>query len=185
MAWAESDMRILFEVLERLTGAATYFAIGQQRNKTLGQDLLVDKQSETRFGLWVSRIMEDICEAIGMWFELYQDYPPKGLAERVVGQDGKKLFPNLSTDALQGDTVVQMTPDTVAGSKAYRKQLQLWAFQAGQQTIWLNPQINPRGNYELTADTFKELLGLSDNEVERYLGEKPKAKFDATELDNE
>lgn len=185
MAWAESDIRILFEVLERVTGAATYFSIGQQRNKTLGQDLLVDKQSETRFGLGVSRLQGEICEAIGMWFELYQDFPPKGLAERVVGEDGTKIFPNLSIDSLRGDTAVQMTPDVVAGSKAYRKQLQLWAFQTGQQTFWLNPQVNPAGNWNLCADTFKELLNLSDNEVIRYLGEKPKAKFDETELNNE
>lgn len=185
MAWAESDMRILFEVLERLTGAASYFAVGQQRNKTLGQDLLVDKQSETRFGLGAKRIMAYNCEAISMWFELYQDYPPKNLAERVVGVDGKKLFPNLSIDSLRGDTGIQMTPDVVSGSRAYRKQLQLWVFQAGQQTLWLNPQINPKGNYNLTADTFKEILGISDNEVKRYLGPEPKSQFDEAELDNE
>lgn len=185
MAWAESDIRILFEVLERLTGAASYFSVGQQRNKTLGQDMLVDKQSETRFGLGASRIIEYICEAIGMWYELYQDYPPKGLAERIVGEDGKKLFPNLSIETLRGDTNVQMTPDVVAGSKAYKKQLQLWAFGAAQQVVWLNPQVNPRGNWDLCADTFKELLNLSDNDVKRYLGERPKAQFDEAELDNE
>lgn len=185
MAWAESDIRILFEVLERLTGAASYFAVGQQRNKTLGQDMLVDRQSETRFGLWVSRVMDDIKEAIGMWFELYQDFPPKGLAERVVGEDGKKIFPNLSIDSLRGDTAVQMTPDKVAGSKAFTRQLRLWAFQVGQSMIWLNPQINPKGNWNLCADTYREILGFSDSDVKRYLGEEPKAKFDETELGNE
>jgi hypothetical protein len=185
MAWAESDIRILFEVLERLTGAASYFQSRDNQSKTLGQDLLIDKNSETRFGLGVSRIQQDICEAISMWFELYQDYPPKGLAERIVGEDGKKLFPNLSVDSLQGRTVVQMTPDTVSGSKMYRKQLQLWAFQASQQTIWLSPQVNPQGNWQVTADTFKEVLNLSDNDVKRYLGEKPKSNFDESELSNE
>ena len=185
MAWAESDIRILLEVLERLTGAASYFSIGQQRNKTLGQDLLVDKASETRFSLWVSRIQSDISEAIGMWYELYQDYPPKGLAERVVGENGKKLFPNLSVNTLRGDPNVQMTPDTVAGSKAYRKQLQLWAFDAGQRTIWMSPQVNPQGNWQLCADTFKEMLDLSDTEVERYIGKQPPSQFDENELDNE
>lgn len=185
MAWAESDMRILFEVLERLTGAASYFTTRTNQSKTLGQDLLIDKNSETRFGLWVSRVQQDITEAIGMWFELYQDYPPKGLAERIIGEDGKKIFPNLSIDSLRGDTSVQMTPDTVAGSKAYRKQLQMYAFQTGQQMVWLNPQINPHGNWNLCADTLKEMLNLSDNEVRRYLGEQPKAKFDEAELNNE
>jgi hypothetical protein len=185
MAWAESDMRILFEVLERLTGAATYFNTTQLRNKTLGQDILIDRQSETRFGLWVSRIQQDICEAIGMWFEDYQDYPPKGLAERVLGEDGEQVFPNLSIDSLRGDTAVQMTPDPVAGSKQYRKQLQAQIFQIGQNMIWLNPQLNPLGNWNLCADTLKELKDLSDNEVRRYLGEQPKAKFDEAQLNNE
>lgn len=185
MAWAESDMRILFEVLERLTGAASYFASRSNQSPTLGQDVLIDKNSETRFGLWVGRIQQDICEAIGMWYEIYQDYPPKGLAERVVGVDGKKLFPNLSINSLRGDPGVQMTPDVVAGSKAYRKQLTMWAFQAGQQMMWLNPQVNPRGNWNLCADTLKEMLNFSDNDVIRYLGEQPKAKFDEAELENE
>ncbi len=185
MAWAESDMRILFEVLERLTGAATYFAIGQQRNKTLGQDMLVDKQSETRFGLWESRIRQDICEAIGMWFELYQDYPPKGLAERIIGEDGKQIFPNLSIDSLRGYTTVQMTPDIVAGSKMYRKQMRMQAFGMGQNMFWLNPQVNPSGNWKWCADALKDVLDFTDNDIRGYLGEQPKAKFDNVELDNE
>jgi hypothetical protein len=185
MAWAESDIRILFEVLERLTGAASYFSSRGNQSKTLGQDLLIDKNSETRFGLWSSRIQNDLCEAIGMWFELYQDYPSKGLTERIIGEDGKKIFPNLSIDSLRGDTAVQMSPDVVAGSKAYKKQLIMWAFGAGQQMIWLQPQVNPSGNWNLCADTLKEMLNLSDNEVVRYLGEKPKAKFDESQLNNE
>ena len=186
MAWAESDMRILFEILEKLTGAATFFqTTGKGVSGTATRDILIDKNSETRFGLWVTRIQQDISEAISMWFQLYQDYPPKGLAERVVGADGKQLFPNLSIDSLRGDTGVQMTPDTVAGSKAYRKELQLWAVEASQGCIWLAPQVNPQGNYDLWADTYKEVLNLSENEVERYMGERPKSKFDSAELDNE
>jgi len=185
MAWAESDLRILFEVLERLTGAASYFNTAQLRNKTLGQDVLVDRQSETRFGLWVSRIQQDICEAIAIWFELYQDYPPQGLAERVLGEDSKALFPNLTIDSLRGDTSIQMSPDPVSGSKQYRKQLQAQIFALGQNMLWLNPQVNPRGNWALCADTLKEMRDLNDNEIKRYLGEQPKAKFDESELDNE
>lgn len=185
MAWAESDLRILFEVLERLTGAASYFSSRGNQSKTLGQDLLIDKNSETRFGLWSSRIQADICEAVGMWFELYQDYPPKGLTERIIGEDGKKIFPNLSIDSLRGDTAVQMSPDVVAGSKAYRKQLFMWALEQSQNILWLNPQVNPQGNYNLTSDAYKEMLNLSDNEIIRYFGERPKSKFDESELNNE
>lgn len=183
MAWAESDMRILFEVLERLTGASSYFAA--QHKMTATQHLLADKNQETRFSLWVIGIVGDIAEAISMWFELYQDYPPKNLAERILGEDGKQVFPNLSIDSLRGDVVVQMTPDPVSGSKAYRKQLQLWAFENAQNMVWLNPQMNPSGNWNLCSDTFKEILGLSDNEVRRYLGEAPKTKATDSEAINE
>ncbi len=185
MAWAEADIRILLEMLERATGAATYFLTAQSKQGTLGRDKIIEEKGETRFGLWVSRLLEDITEAISMWFELYQDFPPKGLAERIMGEDGKQLFPNLSIDSLRGDAVVQMTPDVVAGSNAFRKQLQLWAFEIGQQMFWLNPQVNPRGNWQLCSDTFKEILHLSDADVKRYLGEQPKAQFPEEEINNE
>lgn len=186
MAWAESDIKILFEVLEKLTGAATYFQSSERNvSASATRDVLVDKNSETRFGLWVSRIQEDISEAISMWFELYQDYPPKNLAERVLGKDGKQLFQNLTIDTLRGDTVVQMTPDVVAGSKAYRKELQLWALQAAQGMVWLNPQVNPAGNWELCSDTFKTILNFNDSDVRRYLGEKPKVGYMEEEVEDE
>lgn len=186
MAWADSDIRIIFEILEKLTGALTYFMANQRGTSgTATRDVLIDKDRETKFGIWVSRIMEDICEAVSMWFELYQDYPPKGLAERILGKDGKQIFRNVSIDTLRGDAQVQMAPDVVAGSKSYRKQLQLWAFETGQQMIWLHPQVNPRGNWLLCADTMREIQGLSDTDVKRYMGEEPKTKFDETELNNE
>ena len=185
MAWAESDIRILLEILERLTGAASYFSVAKSQNKTLGQDLLVDKQSETRFGLWVSRIIHDITEAIGMWYELYQDYPPKGLAERVIGKDGKKLFPNISVETLMGDPNVQMAPDVVSGSRAFKRQLQMQVFQAAQGMIWLNPQVNPGGNWELCADTLKEIAQITDNDIKRYFPEKPKAPYNEEDIERE
>lgn len=185
MAWAESDIRIILEVLERITGAASYFLTTQAKQGTLGRDVLVEQKGETKFGLWVGRIVEDICEAISMWFELYQDFPPKDLGERILGKDGKQLFRNLSIDSLRGAGGVQMTPDPVAGSKSYRKQLQMWVFQAGQQMVWLNPQINPTGNWELCSDTIKEMTGMTKSEVERYIGEKPKAPFDKAEIESE
>ena len=174
MAWAESDLRILFEVLERLTGAQTYFHAGQQRTKA--QVMVEDKNTETRFSLWVASITHEIEEAISMWFELYQDYPPKNLAERILGEDGKQIFLNLSIDSLRGNVAAQLTPDPVAGSKAYSKQLAMWMFENSQNMVWLNPQVNPAGNWNLCADTLKEIRGLSDNEVKRYIGEAPKTK---------
>lgn len=179
MAWAESDIRILLEVLERLTGAASYFASHSRGSKgTATRDMLVDKNSETRFGLWVFRIMQDICEAISLWFQMYQDWAPPNLGERVLGPDGKQLFKNISIDTLRGGADVQMTPDLTAGSKAYNRQMQLWIFENLSQTFWLNPQVNPSGNYNLCLDTLQEVKGLSENAAKRYLGPAPKSDME-------
>jgi len=186
MAWAESDIRILLEVLERLTGAASYFSTRGNQSKTATQSMLIDQNSDTRFGLWVSRIQGDIAEALSMLFQMYQDWAPPNLGEKLLGSDGKPLFQNLSVETLRGESEVQMTPDTVSGSKAYKKQLALWAFGNVQNTIWANPQVNPKGNYNLVSDTIKEVLGLSDTEIKRWLGAEPKGKDgDLAEIDTE
>ncbi len=186
MAWAEADIRILLEFLERLTGAASYFQSRTNQSPTLGQDLLIDKNSETRFGLWVSRIQADIADALSMLFEMYQDWAPPKLGERILGEDGKPLFKNLSINTLRGQSQVQLTPDVVAGSKSYKKQLQLWAFANISQSFWVNPQVNPKGNYNLVADTLKEILGMSDTDIQRWLGKEPKGELgDLPEVDSE
>jgi len=84
-------------MLERLTGAASYFMSNQKGvSGTATRDNIINEKSETRFGLWVNRIIEEITEAITMFINMYQDWAPPTLGERVLGEDGKKIFPNLS-----------------------------------------------------------------------------------------
>jgi hypothetical protein len=122
----------------------------------------------------VSRIQDDISEALSMLFEMYQDWAPPGLGERLFDKDGKALFPNLSIETLRGQSQVQLTPDVVAGSKAYRKQLQMWAIQTSQGNPFMSPQVNPVGNYNFWSDSYKEMLGFSDSEIQRWMGKPPK-----------
>lgn len=175
MAWADSDIRLLLELLERMTGAASYFMSNSQGvSGTATRDAIINEKSETRFGLWVKRIIDDICEAIDMWLMMYQDCAPPNLAERVLGEDGKKLFTNLSIETLQGEYTSYMSPDIISGSKTLEKQVALWALEQAQVNPWLNFQINPRGNWELTANTFKK-MGMMD--IENYLPPKPRTEF--------
>lgn len=175
MAWAEADIRLLLELLERMTGAASYFMSNAQGvSGTATRDQIINEKSETRFGLWVKRIIDDICEAIDMWLMMYQDCAPPTLGERVLGKDGKKLFPNLSIETLQGEYNSYMSPDIISGSKTIEKQVALWALEQAQVNPWLNFQINPRGNWELTANTFKK-MGMMD--IEAYLPPKPRTDF--------
>lgn len=169
MAWADTDFRQLFEMLEKLTGAATYFQTTERNvSGTATRDRIVDQKSETRFGLWVRRIQAEICEALTMFIQLYQEWAPPKLGDRVLGTDGRKVFPNLSIETIRGNYDIRMEPDVTAGSKAFERDQMLWAFGNLQQSIWLDPRVNPKGNWKLTADTLKK-IGLS----ERYLPPEP------------
>lgn len=174
MAWVESDVQILLQMIERLTGAASYFQSRETQSKTLGQDLLIEKNMDTRFGLWVKDIVSDLSEVITMWLSMYQDCAPTTLGERVLGEDGDKLFPNLSIETLRGGYDVYLSPDIVAGSKMFEKQLAMFALQAVGTNMWFNPQLNPRGNWQMTADSFKR-LGFMD--IESYMPPKPQGEI--------
>lgn len=179
MAWAESDIRIIFEIIERLTGAASYFLQTQRGiSGTATRDIIVEKKTETRFGLWVSRIQSEFDEAITMWMNLYQDWAPPTLSERVLGKDGKKLFPNLSVASLRGNYRAYMEPDVTAGSKAFERQVMMMAIDRLAASPWVHPQINPKGNYNLWAD-FLRVIGKY--QAERYLGPEPKAEMGSSQ----
>lgn len=175
MAWAEADIQLILELLERVTGAASYFmSNGQGVSGTATRDAIINEKSETRFGIWVRRLGDDIAETIDLWVAMYQDCAPPTLAERVIGEDGKKLFPNLSIQTLQGNYTAYMAPDILSGSKTMKKQIFGIAYQMAQTSMWFSPTVNPRGNWEFTADTFKS-MGLMN--IEDYMPPKPPLPF--------
>lgn len=175
MAWAESDMRILFEVIEKRTGAATYFQTNERNTSgTATRDIIVQQQSATRFGKWVTRIQDEIAEALTMLANIYQEHIPDNLGERILGEDGKKLFRNLSVETLRYNADAKMEPDVIAGSKAYERQIALWAAGFLAQSPWMDPRINAKGNWLLTADTMKK-QGIAS--PERYLPPEPKPEL--------
>ena len=177
-AWAESHIRILFELLEKLTGASQYFRSHKETNK---QTQAREQNKTERFSLWVSRIQNEICEAITMAIQLYQDWAPPKLGERVLGEDGRKIIQSLSIESLRGNYAARMEPDITAGSKAYQMQSLMWAFENLQKSMWFDPRVNPKGNYELTEDVIKG-MGLST----RYMPPKPKAnKADGQDIKDE
>ena len=183
--WEFQIINLLFETLERLTGAASFFMSNQKgRSGTATRDVIINEKSETRFGLWVKRLQEEITEAITMFMNMYQDWAPPLLGERVLGKNGKKLFKNLSIQTLRGNYDARMTPDIHLGSKTLKKQALAWTFEALKESIWVHPQTNPKGNYNLTGDVIKETLG--EVEIERYLGKEPEGQMgDLEEVNDE
>jgi hypothetical protein len=138
---------------------------------TATRDVIINEKSETRFGLWVRRIQDEIAEAITMFINMYQDWAPPTLGDRVLGKDGRKIFKNLSVKTLRGNYDARLTPDIHMGSKTFKRQIMAQTMDMLQNSVWIHPQVNPKGNYNLTGDTIKEMMGEVD--VERYLGKAP------------
>jgi len=182
MAWAHTDIQLLFEILERQTGAASYFLSTKTTQSTATRDTIVAEKSETRFGLYVNRIIDEICEGITMLVNMYQDWCPSDLGDRVIGEDGKKLFKNLSIESLRGKYNVYMTPNIIAGSKTYEKEIALWGLETLSQSPWFDPTINPKGSWQLTKNAAQK-IGLPD--VEGLMPPEPSSSWaDSKDLAN-
>lgn len=170
VGWANEDMHMILEMVERMTGAASYFLTQQSKQSTATRDAIVNEKSETRFGLWVKSLTEEIGEAITMWLGMYQSWAPSDIAERAIGKDGKKLFDNLSAETLMGSYSAYISPDIIAGSKTLEKQIALWAFENLSQSFWFNPQINPRGSYDLTVEAARK---VGFDSIQDYMPKRP------------
>jgi hypothetical protein len=175
LAWAEADFNFLLQIIERLTGAASYFMSNTQGvSGTATRDAIINEKSETRFGLWVKRIMSDLSEAVTMWMEMYQDWGPRDLGERVLGEDGKALFKNFSIETLRGSYVAKMNPDIISGSKTLDKEIAIWALENLSMSPWFDPMMNPKGSWHLTANAGKK-VGFTD--IEKIMPPEPKSNF--------
>lgn len=179
LAWSYQDKQFILEMIERLTGAASYFLTSQAKQGTATRDNIVEQKGETKFGIWVRRIQNDIVEALNMCISLYQDWAPPNLAKRVLGEGGKQIIRNLSIDSLRGNYDAYMSPDLASGSKAYERQVMMWATEVlNQQCIWMTPQVNPRGNWLLWKDA---MLKQGIQTPEHYLPPQPKQGMDDDE----
>ena len=176
LAWSYEDKKFLLEMVERLTGAASYFMTSNTPDTTATRDTIVEEKGTTKFGLWVKRIQTDISRAVNRLIGLYQDWAPPDLATRVLGEDGKAIIKNLSINSLRGNYDAYMVPDITNGSKAYERQVAMWGFDILQKgSVWFDPQLNPRGNWLLTKDAMKK-QGYPN--PEHYLPPQPKDKMD-------
>lgn len=179
LAWSYQDKQFILEMIERLTGAASYFLTSKSADTTATRDNIVEQKGETKFGIWVRRIQNDIIEAVNMCVSNYQDWAPPGLGKRVLGEKGEQVIRNLSIDTLRGNYDAYMVPDLTSGSKAYEKQIALWAFHELQVgSVWMRPDINPRGNWLLTKDT---MLKQGIDNPEHFLPPQPKQAMDDSE----
>lgn len=176
MAWAYQYIEFLLQIVERLTGAASYFLTSNAKDTTATRDNIVEEKGQVKFGLWVKRIQQDISEGLNMLFSMYQDWAPSNLATRVIGEDGKAIIKNLSINSIHGNLDCYIVPDITSGSKAYEKQVSMFAVESAQAgCVWVDPRINPRGNWLIWKDAFKK-QGIQN--PEQFMPPQPKENLD-------
>jgi hypothetical protein len=64
-----------------------------------------------------------------------------------------------------------MVPDIIQGSKIFERQMKMFGLSLAANSIWFQPQINPRGSYMLTSEAMKA-NGYQNPEM--YLPPQPK-----------
>jgi len=167
------EERVALEYLDRLTATGPYQQ-GQESpiigsRATATGTLALIGQSNQRYDIIIRRMLKAINEMVEMSLMFYQLNMPPGMAERIVGERGERLFNHLSREQIAGRYDNHIPSDSLSSNKALERQTKL----IGYQTFAQNPIVNsdPRYLWELTADAMKS-VGMSD--VERFLGEKPK-----------
>jgi len=105
-----------------------------------------------------------------MLIQLYQEWAPPKLGSRVLGEDGKKMFKNLSIQTLRGNYDARMNPDLASGSKTLERNAMTALHEVISQSPWMDPRMNPRGSYNWMSDLMK-IHGKAN--TDRYLPPEP------------
>lgn len=167
------EERMLMELIQNISSIGGYQS-GQESSvnrtrATATGTMAIIAQGEQRFQILAKRIQTFLGKVLKAMLEQYQEKMPPRLADRVLGDDGRLLFPKgLSVEDISGTFDIYMQLDATGGSKQMERESSANLYGALLQ----NPlvQQNPTGLYEITADLLKA-AGKVD--PQRYIGPKP------------
>lgn len=167
------EERMILELVERVTSVGSYQA-GQESSvnrtrATARGTMAIIAQGEQRGNTLASRIKFALQKVIKLRLKLWQQNIPAGLADRVLGKDGNKLFPKgLSVMDIAGDYDVYLETDPYEGSRSVERELHLNLYSIMLE----NPFVaqNPAGLWELTSRVFKAHGEIDPTKI---IGPKP------------
>jgi hypothetical protein len=171
-------IRNVLEFVERLTAASSYLMgkeselVGGTGSATRANYIMA--QGEARMGPVLRRIAGATNELITELYYMYWQNAPMGFAERIVGQDGTSLFPNMELRENfleEGD--VYNSPDVTKSSREAQEQLAMEVFQL----FSTHPLVitNIQRLWQVAYD-FLEKRGHQD--PESIIGPKPGTNLD-------
>lgn len=167
------EERMLMELVEKISSVGSYQSgqesdINRSRSTARGT-LAIIAQSDQRFQVLGKRIQGPLARILLKRLELYQQNIPPGLENRVLGEDGKKIFPiGISVEDLAGNFDVVQGLDTTGGSKVVKREQDVQLFQLMMASPLV--QQNPSGMWELHSNVLAD-YGIV--EPERIIGPRP------------
>jgi hypothetical protein len=171
-------IRNVLEFVERLTAASSYMMgkeselVGGTGSATRANYIMA--QGEARMGPILRRIAGATNELITELYYMYWQNAPIGFAERIVGQDGTSLFPNLELRENfleEGD--VYNSPDITMSSREAQQQLAMEVFTLFSKHPLV--MVNIQRLWQVAYD-FLDKRGHPD--PESIIGPKPGTNID-------
>jgi len=169
------EERMLMELIEKISSVGSYQS-GQESDvnrsrATARGTLAIIAQSDQRFQSLGKRLQSPLARTLIKVLEAYQQNIPPGLENRVLGEDGVKIFPEgLSVEDLAGNFDIIQAMDTSGGSKIVKKEQNAQLFQ---MMIPVLAQLYPPGIWELSSAVLAD-SGIV--EPERIIGPRPQVQ---------
>lgn len=163
------EENIIMDLIQKLTFlTSTMFGRETAERPTARGTLAIIAQSDQKFGLLGARCQKIFCDLITMTRKMYEENMPKGLEERILGENNQPIWGKLSPELIAGDYDAVMPLDLTAGDASFDKQADQLIFQAMAQDPLVNQ--NPAYAWEIRAGY---LMSLGKINVEKYIGPKP------------
>ena len=161
-------------LIERLSSVSAYMLgkeseVVKSRATATGTLALIG-QAEQRFTTLAKSVQDGIGQILVRILRQYQQKMPPGLAERVLGADGKNLFPeNITPEDIAGEYDCYLELDFAASNRTLEKQTAVLMYQQ----LSVEPLVNrdPALRWEVVAE-YVRAMGRG-KQIELYIGNKP------------
>lgn len=157
------------DLIQKLTFLnSTMFGQETAERPTARGTLAVIAQSNQKFGLLGARVQKIFADLITDTRKDYEQNMPKGIENRILGENNQPVWGTLSPEYIAGDYDCIMPLDLTAGDASFEKQADQLIFQS-----MVNDPIvgqNPAYAWEVRAGYLRSLGKLN---IEDYIGPKP------------
>lgn len=173
-------IRNVLEFVERLTAASSYLMgkeselIGGTGSATRTNQIVA--HGEMRLGPILHRIAAGWYELLTEIYYLYYFFAPPGYPERIIGEDGGQLFPNMVLqESFLNNADAYGTPDVAMVTREFRRQLAMWVYEQ----FSMHPLVlqDPARLWQVA---YEVLDAMGHNNPEQIIGPQPGSNADMT-----